>query len=177
MVVRAGGVSLLVLCVVGVAVVITNPTVLVLQLEDAETGERLAAYEVEEDTQFEIQYVHSFEKTPIHETYAVEDGEIVQVREAYKYHAAGLEYTRETHRDGEWIVGEPDREIGEFTIRVARSTDQSLVFDGVERSLDTYAEPGTGIEISVEQVSMAEYHATSVTTMAHATARTTGDYQ
>ena len=104
MLVRAGGVSLFALCVVGVAVIATNPTVLVLQLADTETGERLAAYEVEDGETFEIQYVHSFEKTPIHETYEVSDGEIVQVREAYKYHAAGLEYTRETDREGEWIV-------------------------------------------------------------------------
>jgi hypothetical protein len=164
MLVRAGGVSLFALCVVGVAVIATNPTVLVLQLADTETGERLAAYEVEDGETFEIQYVHSFEKTPIHETYEVSDGEIVQVREAYKYHAAGLEYTRETDREGEWIVSEPDREISEFTIRVARSTDQSLFVDGNERPLGSYAEPGAGVEISVERIGMVEYHAANVTT-------------
>lgn len=164
MLIRAGGLSLFALCVVGVAVVATNPTVLVVQLEDTQTGERLAAYEVEEGTQFEIRYVHSFEKTPIHETYEVSNGEIRQVREAYKYHAAGLEYARETHREGEWIVSEPDRELDSFAIRVARSTDQSFVFDGAERSLDSYAEPGSGIQISVERISTVEYHATSVTT-------------
>jgi hypothetical protein len=129
-------------------------------LEDAHTGESLAAYEVEEGERFEIRYVHSFEKTPIHETYAVEEGEIVQVREAYKYHAAGLEFTRETYREGDWIVSEPDRELGSFMIRVAGSTEQVLVVDDTGRSLDTYAEPGTSVQISIEQMSAAEYYAT-----------------
>lgn len=160
MLARAGGVSLLALCVVGVAVVVANPTVVVLQLEDTETGERLAAYEIAEGERFEIRYVHSFEKTPIHETYAVEGSEIVQTREAYKYHAAGLEFTRETHREGEWIVSEPGRELDSITIRVARTTEQSLVVDGTERSLASYADPGSGIEISVEEMNAIEYHAT-----------------
>lgn len=164
MLVRVGGVSLLALCVIGTVVVATNPTVLVLQLEDTETGESLAAYEIEEGERFEIRYVHSFEKTPIHETYAVEGTEIVQIREAYKYHAAGLEFTRETYREGEWIVSEPDRELGSFSVRVARSTDQSLVVDGTERPLDSYAEPGSGIEISVERMSTAEYYTTKAVT-------------
>lgn len=162
--VRAGVASLLALCVIGSAAVAANPTLLVLHLEDAHSGERLAVHAVEEGERFEIRYVHSFEKTPIHETYAVEDGGIVQVREAYKYHAAGLEFTRETYREGDWIVSEPDRELGAFTVRVAGSTEQSLVVNGNERPLEAYAEPGTAIRISVEHMGAAEYHATKAIT-------------
>jgi hypothetical protein len=162
--VRAGVASLFALSVIGFAAVATNPALLVLQLEDAQTGERLAAYEVEAGERFEIRYVHSFKRTPIHETYAAEDEGIVQVREAYKYHAAGLEFTRETYREGDWIVSEPDRELGEFTVRVAGTTEQSLVVDGTKRTLGAYAEPGTGIRISVERMGAAEYHATKAIT-------------
>lgn len=164
MLVRAGVVSLLVVCVIGVVAVAASPTVLVLHLEDIETGESLAVYEVEAGDRFEIRYVHSFEKTPIHETYAVEGEGIVQVREAYKYHAAGLEFTRETYREGDWIVSEPDRELDSFTVRVARTTEQSLVVDGTERSLDSYAEPGSGVRVSVERMNAAEYRLTNATT-------------
>ena len=131
--------------------VIASPTVPTVQLTDAETDETLAVYSLEEGDEFEIRYVHSFEGTPIHETYTVDDGEIVQIREAYAYHAAGLEHSRETYRDGNMTVSELDHELGSFSVRVAGTTEQSLVIDGEKRALDSYAEPGSTIRISATE--------------------------
>ena len=131
--------------------VVASPTVSTVQLADAEADETLAVYSLEEGETFEIRYIHSFEGTPIHETYTVEDGEIVQVREAYAYHAAGLEHSRETYRDGNMTVSELDHELGSFSVRVAGTTEQSLVIDGEQRALDSYAEPGSTIRISATE--------------------------
>ncbi|MFC6905445.1 DUF1850 domain-containing protein [Halalkalicoccus tibetensis] len=161
---RDGVVSAIALCIVGITAAAVNPSLLVLQLEDAETGERLGSHAIGEGERFEVRYVHSFEGTEIRETYTAEDEGIVQVREAYEYHAAGLEFTRETYREDGWIVSDVERELGCFTVRVAGSTEQSLVVGGTERSLEAYAEPGTGIELSIERTSRAEHHATNTRT-------------
>lgn len=137
--------------------VIASPTVPTVQLTDAETGETLAVYSLEEGDEFEIRYVHSFEGTPIHETYVVENGEIVQVREAYAYHAAGLEHSRETYREGNMTVSKLDNELGEFSVRVAATTEQTLVIDGEKRALDSYAEPGSTIQLSAAERNGATY--------------------
>ncbi len=121
----------------------------VLIIEHAEHGEEIESYSVTDGDQFEIQYVHSFEKTPIHQQYEVNETYIVQVEERYKYYASGTDHTHETYQEGNWTVAPLEEAHESFTIRVADSTEQNLVIDGVEKPLDSYAEPGEPIRISV----------------------------
>lgn len=132
-------------------------TTTVLVVGHAHDGEPIDVYDVEDGDQFEIRYVHSFEGTPIHERYEVDGTSIVQVEERFKYHASGLEHDRDRYRDGDWMVAELEEEHESFVVRVARSTDQRLVIDGTERSLDSYADPGEPIELSVEERSRIEH--------------------
>jgi hypothetical protein len=133
------------------------PTMTALALTDAATGETLAITPIEEGEEFEIRYVHSFEGTEIHETYVAEGEEIVQVREAYEYHAAGLDGTRETDREGDMSVAEFEQELGSFSVRVAGATEQELVVGGETRPLRSYADAGSTITVEVKRVSYAEY--------------------
>lgn len=123
----------------------------VLVIEHGEHGEQLESYSVTDGDQFEIQYVHSFEKTPIHQRYEVNETAIVQVEERYKYYASGTDHTHETYQDGNWTVAPLEEGHESFTIRVAGSTEQNLVIDGAEIPLDSYAEPGEPIKISVDE--------------------------
>jgi hypothetical protein len=125
------------------------PTSQALVIEHAEHDEQLESYAVEDGDQFEIQYVHSFEKTPIHQRYEVNGTAIVQVEERYKYFASGTDHTHETYQDGNWTVAPLEEEHESFTVRVAGSTEQNIVIDGTEKPLDSYAEPGEPITISV----------------------------
>ncbi|WP_255191387.1 DUF1850 domain-containing protein [Natronobeatus ordinarius] len=154
---RVAGASILVGAVFLLAVAAAAPTITTVQLTDRESGETLAVYPLEEGEEFEIRYVHSFEKTPIHETYVVDGSDIVQVREAYAYHAAGLEHSRETYREGNMTVSEFERELGTFSVRVASTTEQDLVIDGRERPLQSYAESGSTIQFSAERTNYAVY--------------------
>lgn len=106
----------------------------VLRLSDPETDETLGVERVEEGDRFAVHYIHSFDETPIHEVYEVRGEEIVQVREEFKYHAIGLEYTEgnQTREDGFTIL-HMERRFDSFTVRVAKYTDQSLVIDGEQR--------------------------------------------
>ncbi len=154
---RVTGASILAGSVLLLAAVVAAPTVTTIQLTDGESGDTLAVYPLEEGEAFEIRYVHSFEGTPIHETYVVDETEIVQVREAYEYHAAGLEHGRETYREENMTVSELDHELGTFSVRVAATTDQDLVVDGQERPLDSYAESGSTIQFSAERTNYVAY--------------------
>ncbi|MCL7417411.1 MAG: DUF1850 domain-containing protein, partial [Halalkalicoccus sp.] len=108
--------------------------VTVLCLSDPRSGETLGVERVEEGDRFAIHYVHSFDKTPIHEVYEVREEGIVQIREEFEYHAIGLEYTeRNQTREGGFTVLHMDRRLDTFTVRVAKYTDQTLIIDGEER--------------------------------------------
>ncbi|WP_336363317.1 DUF1850 domain-containing protein [Halalkalicoccus salilacus] len=130
----------------------------VLRLEDPRSGESLGVERVEEGDRFAIHYVHSFDKTPIREVYEVRDGGIVQIREEFKYHAIGLEYTEGNQtREGEFTVLHMERRFDSFTVRVAKATDQSLVIGGEKRPLSSYTERWGSIRFSVERVSYLGY--------------------
>lgn len=130
----------------------------VLRLTDPRSGETLGVERVEEGDRFAIHYVHSFDKTPIREVYEVRDGGIVQIREEFKYHAIGLEYTEaeQTREDGFTIL-HMERRFDSFTVRVAKYTDQSLVIDREERPLSSYTEKWESIRFSVERVNYPRY--------------------
>ncbi|ADJ15574.1 DUF1850 domain-containing protein [Halalkalicoccus jeotgali] len=129
-----------------------------LRLADPQSGETLGVERVSTGDRFAIHYVHSFDKTPIHEVYEVRDEGIVQIREEFEYHAIGLEYTEgnQTREDG-FTVLHMERELGSFTIRVAKYTDQSLVIDGESRPLSAYTEEWEPVRFSVERVSYLRY--------------------
>lgn len=130
----------------------------VLRLGDPRSGESLGVFRIEEGDRFAIHYVHSFDKTPIREVYEVRDGGIVQIREEFKYHAIGLEYTEGNQtREGEFTVLHMDRRFDSFTVRVAKATDQSLVIEGEKRPLSSYTERWGSIRFSVERVSYPGY--------------------
>ncbi|WP_336344844.1 DUF1850 domain-containing protein [Halalkalicoccus ordinarius] len=130
----------------------------VLQLGDPRSDESLVVFRVEEGDRFAIHYVHSFDETPIREVYEIRDGGIVQIREEFEYHAIGLEYTEANQtREGEFTVLHMERRFDSFTVRVAKSTDQSLVVDGESRPLSSYTERWGSIRFSVERVSYLRY--------------------
>ncbi|MDL5360442.1 DUF1850 domain-containing protein [Halalkalicoccus sp. NIPERK01] len=132
--------------------------VTVLRLADPRSGETLGVERVEEGDRFAIHYVHSFDKTPIREVYEVRGEEIVQIREEFKYHAIGLEYTEDeqTREDGFTIL-HMERRFDSFTVRVAKYTDQSLVIDGEERPLSSYTAEWGSIRFSVERTNHLRY--------------------
>lgn len=130
----------------------------VLHLEDPRSGENLGVFRVEEGDRFAVHYVHSFDKTPIREIYEVRDDRIVQIREEFKYHAIGLEYTEANQtREGEFTVLHMERRFDSFTVRVAKATDQSLVIDGESHPLSSYTERWNSIRFSVERVGYPRY--------------------
>ena len=145
--------SLLVVALATIAVAAATPAGTTLVVEDAETGETLDRHDVEPGEEFSLMYVHSFEKTPVHEVYTVRDGEIFQLREEYAYNAAGLEYTRSSTRVGNRTHATVNEPVGEFVVRVAASTEHTYTVDGEERPLTDIADPWSSVRFTTEKES------------------------
>lgn len=130
----------------------------VLRLRNAQTGETVGVERIDPGQEFAIEYIHSFNKTPIHEVYVIRDGEIVQTREEFEYFAIGLEYTdRDQERVGNFTVLHMNRTFDSVPIRVATYTNQSLVVGDDETPLTQYADRWDTLELSPERMSYLEY--------------------
>lgn len=132
--------------------------VTVLHIQDARTGETVGVERVAPGQEVAIHYIHSFDKTPIHEVYVIRDGKLVQIREEFQFYAIGLEYTeRNQERVGNFTVLHMEREFDSFAIRVATYTNQSLVIGDKQTPLTDYAEKWDTLKLSGERVSYLEY--------------------
>ncbi len=132
--------------------------VTVLHIQDAQTGETVGVVQLDPGQEFAIHYIHSFDKTPIHEVFVSRDGKLVQIREEFQYFAIGLEYTeRDQERVGNFTVLHMNRSFDSFALRVATYTNQSLVVGDEETPLTAYADRWDTLEFSTERVSYLEY--------------------
>lgn len=132
--------------------------VTVLRVENAETGETVGVERIDAGQEFAIHYIHSFDKTPIHEVYVIRDGKIVQIREEFQYFAIGLEYTeRKQERVGNFTILHMERSFDSFSLRVATYTNQSLVIGDERTPLTNYAERWDTLTFSAERMSYLEY--------------------
>ncbi|SIR63348.1 hypothetical protein SAMN05421858_3024 [Haladaptatus litoreus] len=159
---------LLALLACGVVVGVGSTTdVTVLHIQDARTGETTGVERIDPGQEFAIHYIHSFDKTPIHEVYVIRDGKIVQIREEFQYFAIGLEYTeRDQERVGNFTVLHMERAFDSFSLRVATYTNQSLVIGDERTPLTDYAERWDTLTFSAERMSYLEYAYYKTTTQA-----------
>ena len=151
-----------IITVITCTVLAAIPAGSVIHIEHRQSGDTRAVYPIDDGEEFAIEYIHSSEKTPIREVYTVDGTSIIQVREGYKYYAAGLEFTRETRQVDGWTVADVDQEVGTFSVRTAATTEQRLLIADENRSLQTYTEPWETIRISAKNVTYLEYIAYKV---------------
>ena len=130
----------------------------VLRIQNAQTGETVGVERLDPGQEFAVDYIHSFNKTPIHEVYVIRDDQIVQTREEFQYFAIGLEYTdRDQERVGNFTVLHMNRTFESVPIRVAMYTNQSLVIGDDRTPLTHYADRWETLELSPDHMSYLEY--------------------
>jgi hypothetical protein len=81
---------------------------------------------------FELSFIHSVSKTPVRDSYRVEDGEILQTRETFMTHGAGLpsiandmDATGWRHKDGYFIL-DMHRLTGPIPLRIQSQYKNTL---------------------------------------------------
>jgi hypothetical protein len=98
--------ALCVLCVsFAVTLLVTKPR---LELRDADSGKRYAAWPIQDGEEFSIEFIHSVNQSPVRDTFRV-DGQLIQpVATRFYDFGAGMQTSLETdqrmERDGDALV-------------------------------------------------------------------------
>lgn len=93
------------------------------------------------DQSFDLSFIHSVSRTPVVDSYRVEDGEILQTREVFMAHGAGLpsiandmDATGWRHEDGHFIL-DMQRYTGPIPLRIQAQFKNTLSIDGTDLPL------------------------------------------
>jgi hypothetical protein len=108
------------------AVAAATPAGSVLVVEDASSGEQLLATPVSEGTPVVLSYMHSVEKTPIRDVYAVHNGSLVMTRMKFQSYGWGLPARANVTRQNGWFVFDPNGSYEEIYVKPGRIADHHL---------------------------------------------------
>jgi hypothetical protein len=117
-------------------------------------GANLLTLPIHTGEQFYIHYIHSSDKTPVRDTFQIDDaGQLVLVEEAFLWYGAGLEFQNhhgvQLAYDGKWSTVRLYRVFPELVIRVGRVAEQRLILKDQSIRFDRLARPGERIILSV----------------------------
>src|SRR5699024_7370380 len=103
-----------------------TPAGSVLVVEDASSGEQLLTTPVSEGTPVVLSYMHSVEKTPIRDVYAVHNGSLVMTRMDFQSYGWGLPARANVTRENGWFTFDPNGSYKEIYVKSGRVADHHL---------------------------------------------------
>jgi hypothetical protein len=117
-----------------------------LRVEGGEEQKVLLELPVQSGEFFFYQYIHSSDRTPVRDTFRIDEGgKMILVEEAFLWHGAGLEF--QAHGDVEvshadrWTRVRLSRAFPSLPIRVGRIAQQMLIFQRKSYPLDQIGKP------------------------------------
>jgi hypothetical protein len=136
-----------------------SPQRLVLELANANTGERVFCADMADGEEFVLWFVHSVNKRPVFDTLRVAKDHLVIVKSRFDAFGAGMpeasteQGTFRVAEDGwlEWTINRP---LPEVIVRVGRVANHTLRLKGRETRLADLAEPGTPLAMRVQNRSI-----------------------
>ena len=125
-----------------------------LELLDTGTDRVVHAAPAPAGSRFTLQYMHSVEKTPVFETYRVDDsGDIYLQETTVKSSGYGLPEVESTSsfsfKNGWLRITKLNRKISPLVFRVSYLNDMFLIFDDHRVNLPDIAPPGHRIEVRI----------------------------
>ncbi len=112
-----------------------------LVLYNADTGERYITEKAEEGMMFSVEFIHSVNKTPVKDTYIIENGEIRAYSTTYRSFGAGVQTALEGNQkmtydeQGNMIITGFDITYDPLRYCVGTVSDHILTLGGKEISL------------------------------------------
>lgn len=128
---------------------------LFLRFYDPKEDAVVKEFPVHVGEKFYLDYIHSSEKTPIHDIFIIDEtGRIVLVEERFDWYAVGLESNPEYREASIVFDGSTTRVLLRrvfpvLSLRVGWVADQVLTFRGEKTRLKDLAEGGELLQISV----------------------------
>lgn len=107
----------------------------------SETGETIRLFDVEEGTEFSVEFIHSVNKSPVKDVFVVREGKIYADRTVYSAFGAGVQteveegQTLEFDENGNMIVSGFDIEFPQVKYIVGTVSDHVLEIQGESISL------------------------------------------
>jgi hypothetical protein len=108
------------------AVAAAMPAGSVLAVEDASSGERLLTAPVSEGTPVVLTYMHSVEKTPVHDVYVVRNGSLVMTRMEFQSYGWGLPSRANITRENGSFTFDPNGSYEEIYVKPGRVANHRL---------------------------------------------------
>ncbi len=130
----------------------------VLVVEDVDTGERYVTEPVETGSTVELQYMHSVEKTPVHDVYRVDGETLVNTRMEFESYGWGLPSgVNVTNVNGTFVYDppEPITTLDTLSVSPGRIANHTLVVD--DRRIDLVAHTNASdVQIHVERLTLTD---------------------
>ena len=129
------------LIITAAAVFIKTASADYLVLYNADTGERYITEKAEEGMMFSVEFIHSVNKTPVKDTFIIENGEIRAYSTLYRSFGAGVQTALEGNQEmtydeqGNMIITGYDITYDPLRYCVGTVSDHILTLGGEEISL------------------------------------------
>jgi len=126
----------------------------VLVVRDENTGRKLEIGSISEGGTFELRFMHSVDRLPVHDIFVYRDGGLVLEQTRCLSFGAGLGYFGQGELKGEngWnVIVNMNRKVGNLPLRVGTVADHTIVYRGEEYHLDRYFPPRSLVLIGVEK--------------------------
>lgn len=133
--------AVLMIFITAAAVFIKTASAEYLVLYNADTGERYIAEKAEEGMMFSVEFIHSVNKTPVKDTFIIENGEIRAYSTTYRSFGAGVQTALEGSQkmtydeQGNMIITGFDITYDPLRYCVGTVSDHILTLGGEEISL------------------------------------------
>lgn len=133
--------AVLMIIITAAAVFIKTASVTYLVLYNADTGERYITEKAEEGMMFSVEFIHSVNKTPVKDTFIIENGEIRAYSTLYRSFGAGVQTALEGNQkmtydeQGNMIITGFDITYDPLRYCVGTVSDHILTLGGEEISL------------------------------------------
>lgn len=133
--------AVLMLIITAAAVIFIFLSTDYLVLYNADTGERYLTRKAEQSFEFSVEFIHSVNKTPVKDTYRIEDGKIRAHSTTYRSFGAGVQTQLEDGQkmtvddDGNMVITGFDITYDPLRYIVSAAYDHVLFIDGKQISL------------------------------------------
>ena len=133
--------AVLMIFITAAAVFIKTASAQYLVLYNADTGERYITEKAEEGMMFSVEFIHSVNKTPVKDTFIIENGEIRAYSTTYRSFGAGVQTALEGNQkmsydeQGNMIITGYDITYDPLRYCVGTVSDHILTLGGEEISL------------------------------------------
>ncbi|WP_261131193.1 DUF1850 domain-containing protein [Bacillus sp. Marseille-Q3570] len=146
---------------IGLILIVLIPYGKVLAISFENSGKVLAYVKVEENAGFHIQYTHSVHKTPVMETYEInENKEIVQTELAYENFAIGMPSNatgeeKFVEKDGTYYITNMNRIFPYIDVRIGQViANHTLILNNDRFPLDQVVKSGSWIRLKVQPMNL-----------------------